>query len=236
MHVQIPLFQAIKDIPAYEKAIREACLKKHGRKKKDPTIVHVVGHLVDIMLGKLITPKYFDPGSPVVSVSINGQFVKNALIDLGAAINVMTKETMKKLQIEGLRPTPTILQLADSSTVIPDGMIENIVVTLDSLEYPVDFMILSPKVNLFGYPIILGRPWLAIADANINCRSGNMTISNGQATKQFDLYPPAQPLPDLSTSFWLDLGDEEEEINSIVQLMMLHKKSFLKLQEEDSVI
>jgi len=115
-------------------------------------------------------------------------------------------------------------------------MIENIVVTLDSLEYPIDFMILSPKVNLFGYPVILGRPWLAMADANINCRSGNMTISNGQATKQFDLYPPTQPLPDLSTSLWPDLGDEKEELNSIVQLMMLHRKYFLKLQEEDLVI
>ena len=47
-------------------------------------------------------------------------------------------------------------------------MMENIVVTLDSLEYPVDFMILSPEVNLFGYPIILGRPWLATTDANIS--------------------------------------------------------------------
>ena len=68
----------------------------------------------------------------------------------------MTKDTMKKLKIEGLRATPTILQLADSSTITPNGMIENIVVTLDSLEYPVNFMILSPKFNLSGYPIILG--------------------------------------------------------------------------------
>ena len=115
-------------------------------------------------------------------------------------------------------------------------MIENIVVTLDSLKYLVDFMILSPKVNLFGYPVILGRPWLATADANISCRSGNMTIWNGQATKKFDLYPLAKLLPDLSTSVWLDLGDKEEELNSIVHLMMLHRQSFLKLQEEDSVL
>ena len=85
-------------------------------------------------------------------------------------------------------------------------MIENIVVTLDSLEYPTDFMIFSPKVNLSSYLVILGRPWLATTDANINYRSWNMTISFGQATKQFDLYPLAQPLPDLSTSVWLDLG------------------------------
>ena len=122
----------------------------------------------------------------------------------------MTKDTKKKLKIKGLRATPTILQLADSSTITPDGMIENIVVTLDSLKYPTDFMILSPKVNLFGYPIRLGRPWLAIADANINCRSGNMTISNGQEIKKLDLYPPAQPLLDLNTSIWPYLGDEEE--------------------------
>lgn len=102
-------------------------------------------------------------------------------------------------------------------------MIENIVVTLDSLEYLANFMILSPKVNLSGYLVILGRPWLATIDADISFRSGNMTISNGQATKQFDLYPPAQPLPNLSTSIWLGLGDEEEELNSIVQLMMLHR-------------
>ena len=103
-----------------------------------------MGQLADIMLGKVITPKYSDPRSPVVNVNINGQFVKNALIYLGDAINVMTKDTMKKLEIEGLRPTPTILQLADSSTVTLDVMIKNIIVTLNSLEYTANFMILSP--------------------------------------------------------------------------------------------
>ena len=58
-------------------------------------------------------------------------------------------------------------------------MIEDIVVTLDSLEYPIDFMILSSKVNIFGYHVILRQPWLAIANANISCRSGSVTISNG---------------------------------------------------------
>ena len=63
-----------------------------------------------------------------------------------------------------------------------------------------------------------------------------MTIANGKATKKFDLYPPTQPQLDLSTSVWPDLGDEEEELNSIEQLMMLHRQSFLKLQEEDLLI
>ena len=57
------------------------------------------------MLGKLVIPKYSDLGNLVVNVIINGQSINNALIDLGAAINVMTKDTMKNLNIEGLRTT-----------------------------------------------------------------------------------------------------------------------------------
>lgn len=156
MHVQILLFQAIKDVPIYGKAIYEACLKNLGRKKKDPTTIHIVGQLVDITLGILVIPKYYDPRSLVMNVIINGRSIKNALIDLGVAINIMTKDTIKKLNIEGLMATPKIMQHADSSIVTLNGMIEDIEVILDSLEYPVDFMILSPKVNLSGYPVILG--------------------------------------------------------------------------------
>ena len=76
MHVQIPLLQAIKDVPIYGKAIREACLEKYGRKKKDPTIFYVVGQLAYIMLGKLIIPKYSNLGSAVVNVIINGHSIK----------------------------------------------------------------------------------------------------------------------------------------------------------------
>ena len=99
MHVQIPLFQAIKDVLIYEKSIREAFLKKTRRKKKDPTTIHVIEQLVDVMLGKLVIPKYFDLGSLVANVIINGQSIKNVLIDLGVAINIMNKNTMIKINI-----------------------------------------------------------------------------------------------------------------------------------------
>ncbi len=51
-------------------------------------------------------------------------------------------------------------------------------------------MVLTPKNNLGGHPLILGRPWLVIADAFIGCRSGDMFISDGNSTKKFTLYPP----------------------------------------------
>ena len=52
-------------------------------------------------------------------------------------------------------------------------------------------MIIQPKC-MEGHPLILGRPWLARANAYINCRKGEITISNGLSTKKIIFHPPAQ--------------------------------------------
>ena len=96
----------------------------------------MLGQLFDFMLRKALTPKYYDRGSPIITIHINGIQIQNVLIDLGALINVMTREFLLRLSIIGLRDTPTILTLVDNSTVKPDGMIEDIIVTLDSLVFP----------------------------------------------------------------------------------------------------
>ena len=84
-----------------------------------------------------------NPGSPVVDVHINGTIVPHTLIDLGASINVMTKDTMLKLNLQGsLRKTTTVLQLADCSTMTPEGIVEDVMVSIDSWEYPADFLVL----------------------------------------------------------------------------------------------
>jgi hypothetical protein len=54
------------------------------------------------MSGKTIMEKYVDPGNPVVIVYINNVPIENTLIDLGAAINVMTVMTMEILQLDSL--------------------------------------------------------------------------------------------------------------------------------------
>eukprot|EP00253_Pinus_taeda_P019997 PITA_19997 len=66
-------------------------------------------------------------------------------------------------------------------------------VSVDSWEYPTNFLIINPKIRLDGHPLILGRPWLATADAYIGCRQGNMTITRGPDIKNLVLYPLAQP-------------------------------------------
>ena len=93
----------------------------------------MVGQLSGLMLGKMILAKYLDPGSPFFYVHIDGVIVPKTLIDLGATINVITKETMLKLILQGtLRKTTIVLQLVDRSIITPEGIVEDVMVSIDS--------------------------------------------------------------------------------------------------------
>jgi len=74
-------------------------------------------------MGQTKIQKYLELGSPIVKTHINGIEVPNTLIDLGAAINVMSKQTMNQLKLSNLQYTPTLLQLADRSVIKPDGVL-----------------------------------------------------------------------------------------------------------------
>lgn len=79
--------------------IKEKCFSHLGRRKRDAPTINVIEQLSDLMLGQVICPKYLDLGSPVVDVHINGTIIPHTLIDLGATINVMTRDTMLKLNL-----------------------------------------------------------------------------------------------------------------------------------------
>ena len=74
---------------------------------------------------------------------INNTLVHNTLIDLEAAINFMTKDTMLRLNLQiFFRDIPTVLQLADRSTIKLEGMLEDIIIFIDYWEYPTEFLVL----------------------------------------------------------------------------------------------
>ena len=185
------MLQEIRDIPILVKTIRDLCIKKHGRKIKQPTTIQAGGQPTTLITKHLKTRKYENPANPIVTTYINNIPIPNTLIDQGEAINIMTVNTMEELQFKDLRSTPTILELADRSKLKPEGIIYDIMVSLVSWEYPTDFMVIQPKL-MEGHPMILGRPWLATTDAYIGCRKGEMTIFNGLSTKKIMLHPLAQ--------------------------------------------
>jgi len=116
--VKIPLLQAIRDVPIYTKTIRELCINKLGRKQKDPPTIHLVGQLSNYISEAPKIVKYANPGNPIVSVTINNVSIGRTLVDLGATINIMSINTVELLQLSRfLFPTPTVLELADRTTI-----------------------------------------------------------------------------------------------------------------------
>ena len=116
--------------------------------------------------------KYKDPGSHTISVNIGGTTIDKALLDLGASVNILPYSVYKQLGLGELKPTNITLSLADRSMKIPKGIVEDVLVKVDKFYYPVDFVVLDtePIENRPNHvPIILGRPFLATANAIINC-------------------------------------------------------------------
>eukprot|EP00253_Pinus_taeda_P011097 PITA_11097 len=171
--IKIPLLQAIQDILIYAKTIKELCIKKSMRKKKITPTVHVVKTLSNLLLGKETLVKYEDTGNPIVAVQINSRSFPNALVDLGATINILTTTTCEMLGITALEPTTTLLELADHSLIKPEGTLPDVMVSVDTWEYLAKLFIINPRNRLDGHPLILGRPWLATVDAYISCRTAN---------------------------------------------------------------
>jgi hypothetical protein len=154
--------------------------------------------------------KYNDLGNPVVTIEINGISLPKTIIYLGVAINVMPFDTMQKLQINQLRPTQTMIELADKLVIIPIESLDDVTITLASWEYPVDFLVIYSKSSSKpGHPVFLGHPWLATTDAFISCRSGEMTISNGTHSQKIFLFPPSQPAQEIP--IWLENPYTEED-------------------------
>ena len=94
--------------------------------------------------------------------------------------------------------------MVDRYKLKPEGIIDDVMLSLVSWEYPTDFMVIQPKL-MEGHPMILGRPWLATTDAYISCRKGEMTISNGLSTNKTALHPPSQLAS--TNALWVELTD-----------------------------
>jgi hypothetical protein len=115
----------------------------------------------------------------------------------------------------------------------PLSVIQHIIVTLASWEYPVDFLVIYSKSSSKpGHPVVLGHPWLATTDAFISCRSGEMTISNGTHSQNLVLFPPAQPAQEIP--IWLEKPYGEEDC--IKPLLILEQVRGMQEQSDEQVL
>ena len=188
MKVNIPLLDIIKQVPAYAKFLKDLCTIKKGLGIEKKALLT---EQVSAIIQSKNPVKYKDPGSPTISVNIGGTCIDKALLDLGASVNLLPYSVYKQLGLGELKPTNITLSLADRSVKIPKGIVEDVLVKVDKFYYPVDFVVLDTEPIASGpnhVPIILGRPFLATANAIINFRNGVMQLTFGNMTLELNIF------------------------------------------------
>ena len=186
--MNIPLLDAIKQIPSYAKFLKDLCTVK--RKLGVHNYAFITEQSTSLIRNNL-PPKYKDPRSPTISIVVGNSKLERALVDLGASVNLLVYLVYVELGLGELEPTNITLQLADRSVKIPRGMVEDVLVQVDRFYFPVDFIVLDtqPVVSQgIQFLIILGRPFLAIANATIHCRRGLMTMSFGNMIVNLNIF------------------------------------------------
>ena len=186
--VNIPLLDIIKQVPAYAKFFKDICTIKKGLGIEKKAFLT---EQVSAIIQSKNQVKYKDPGSPTILVNIGGTCIDKSLLDLGANVNLLPYSVYMQLGLGELNPTNITLSLADRSVKIPKGIVEDVLVKVDKLYYPVDFVVLDTEPIENGpnhVPIILGRPFMATANAIINCQNGIMQLTFGNMTLEVNIF------------------------------------------------
>ncbi|KAL0289232.1 UNVERIFIED_CONTAM: Retrovirus-related Pol polyprotein from transposon opus [Sesamum calycinum] len=167
VEINIPLLDAIKQIPKYAKFLKELCTNKRKLKDKERIIF---GKNVSAVINRKLPEKCKDPGMFTLPCIIGNKRIERAMLDLGASINVMPYSVYQALNLSTLQDTNVIIQLADRSYVRPMGLVEDVLVKVNDLLFPVDFYILKMGVEGVNNPasILLGRPFMKTAKTKID--------------------------------------------------------------------
>ncbi|KAH9782757.1 hypothetical protein KPL71_009045 [Citrus sinensis] len=217
VEVNIPLLDAIKQIPRYAKVLKELCTSK--RKLRGDEKVHMWEN-VSAVLQKKLPPKCKDPGMFTIPCKIGSVRVEKAMLDLGASINVMPRSIYSSLNVGPLKETGVIIQLVDRSNAYPDGVLEDVLVQVNELVFPADFYVLDMEDDNSSnsVPILLGRPFLKTARTKIDVHKGTLTMEFDGEVIEFNMNDAMKYPSEEYSVFSVDV------INPIVQEVFYKKK------------
>ncbi|CAN6711842.1 unnamed protein product [Malus baccata var. baccata] len=187
VQVNIPLLDAIKQVPRYAKFLKELCTT---RKRISTKEVVKVGENVSAILQRKLPPKCKDPGSFTIPCVIGNTRFKSAMLDLGASINVMPYAIYVSMNLGELKHDGVIIQLADRSNAYPKGVLEDVLVQVDHLIFLADFYVLEmdESDHAPSLPILLGRPFMKMVRTKIDVYNGTLSMEFDGEVVNFNLY------------------------------------------------
>ncbi|CAN6706472.1 unnamed protein product [Malus baccata var. baccata] len=207
VQVNIPLLDAIKQVPRYAKFLKELCTTKKKISNKE---VVQVSENVSAVLQRKLPPKCKDPGSFTIPCVIGNTKFEHAMLDLGASINVMPYSIYASMNLGELKNDGVIIQLADRSNAYPKGVLEDVLVQVDNLIFPADFYVLEMEdsPNVTPLPILLGRPFMKTARTKIDVFKGTLTMEFDGEIINFNISEAMKFPKDDHSCFSIDILDE----------------------------
>ncbi|RDY09666.1 hypothetical protein CR513_05931, partial [Mucuna pruriens] len=154
VEINIPFLDAIKQIPKYAKFLKELCVHKRKKMKGGVELGGVVsaltGNAITIGSQHTLPKKCRDPRIFSIPCTIDECTFVDAMLELGASINVMPTSIYKSLNFGDLEPTRMIIQLENRSIVQPLGVLEDVLVQVIELIFPADFYVLDMEDETSG--------------------------------------------------------------------------------------
>ncbi|KAK4399223.1 hypothetical protein Sango_1397800 [Sesamum angolense] len=228
VEVNIPLLDAIKQIPRYARFLKELCTSK-GKLKGNERVS--MGENVSAILQRKLPPKCKDPGTFTIPCKIGLIGIKRAMCDLGASINVMPLSIFESLHVGPLKETGVVIQLADRSVVYPEGVLEDVLVQVNELVFPADFYVLDMREDNSpnSTSILLGRPFLKTARTKIDVHAGTLTMEFDGEIIRFNIFYSMRYPSDISTALFVDAFDP-----FVQKFPAIDDKDYIKLALEES--
>ena len=98
----------------------------------------------------------------------------------------MPLSVVQRLSLGELTSTTITLQMADRSMAQPEGVLEDVLVKVGKIFFPVDFVVMKMEEDNL-VPLLLGRPFLAIGAALSDVKKGELTLRVGNEAVHFNL-------------------------------------------------
>ena len=190
LEISMPFTEVVTQMPLYAEFLKDILSKK--RRIVEEGIVNLTA-TCSALMKKELPEKMKDLGIFTVPCIIEGVKIQQALCDSGASINLMPLSVAKQLSLGELIPTTITLQMADRSMVKPEGVLEDVLVTVGKFVFPVDFIVLDMEADS-QIPLLLGRPFLATGAALIDMQKGILTLRVGDEAAAFNLIKGMQTI------------------------------------------
>ena len=135
LSINVPLIEALEQMPGYAKFMKDLVTKKRSVTFEDDDRLQ---HCSDIATRSLVQKKE-DSGAFTIPYTVGSLHFAKALCDLGASINLMPLSIYKKLGLGDPKPTAMRLLMADQTVKRPIGILNDVLVKVESFIFPADF-------------------------------------------------------------------------------------------------